>query len=139
MVTSTLSGASGTGRISSTVSRERNHWVSPGSWSISTRPTSAVGGPPCSEPGSHGPTAMGLGIQRSPSGENTASSGCSVIGGTLSMATLAAARVDPHPGGQDGPAENPLLGGDLEALRSEEHTSELQTIMRKSYAVFRLK
>src|SRR3546814_7463286 len=59
---------------------------------------------------------MGLGIQRSPSGENTASSGCSVIGGTLSMATCAAARVDPHPGGQDGSARNPLLGGDLEAL-----------------------
>src|SRR3546814_19622125 len=65
---------------------------------------------------SHGPTAMGLGIQRSPSGENTASSGCSVIGGTLSMATCAAARVDPHPGGQDGSARNPLIGGDLDAL-----------------------
>src|SRR3546814_4820736 len=65
---------------------------------------------------SHGPTAMGLGIQRSPSGENTASSVCSVIGGTLAMATCAAARVVPHPGGQDGSARNPLLGGDLEAL-----------------------
>src|SRR3546814_20090287 len=116
MGTSTLSGASWTGRISSTVSRERNHWVSPGSWSSSTRPTSAVGGPPCSEPGSHGPTAMGLGIQRSPSGENTASSGCSVIGGTLSIATRAAARVDPPPGGQDGSGRAPQHGGDLATL-----------------------
>src|SRR3546814_10714166 len=32
------------------------------------------------------------------------------------MATCAAARVDPHPGGKDGSARNRLLGGDLEAL-----------------------
>src|SRR3546814_123496 len=31
------------------------------------------------------------------------------------------------------------LGGDLEAIRSEEHTSELQPIMRRSSAVFCLK
>src|SRR3546814_8975050 len=29
-----------------------------------------------------------------------------------------------------------LLRGDMDALRSEEHTSELQSLMRNSYAVF---
>src|SRR3546814_1535216 len=33
----------------------------------------------------------------------------------------------------------PVDGGALSALRSEEHTSELQSLMRRSYAVFCLK
>src|SRR3546814_2328444 len=48
---------------------------------------------------------------------------------------------------QDNPAGSPFLdllagglgGGDRDALRSEEHTSELQSLMRISYAVFCLK
>src|SRR3546814_939631 len=34
---------------------------------------------------------------------------------------------------------NALLGQDFAFVRSEEHTSELQSLMRISYAVFRLK
>src|SRR3546814_6521154 len=37
------------------------------------------------------------------------------------------------------PAVKPLLLGDGEDVRSEEHTSELQSLMRISYAVFCLK
>src|SRR3546814_3353450 len=36
-------------------------------------------------------------------------------------------------------ASHPLDGGDLTVVRSEEHTSELQSLMRISYAVFCLK
>src|SRR3546814_4595470 len=32
-----------------------------------------------------------------------------------------------------------LVGGEVNAIRSEEHTSELQSLMRNSYAVFCLK
>src|SRR3546814_5648466 len=39
----------------------------------------------------------------------------------------------------DGDAAIPLPGHKLRALRSEEHTSELQSLMRISYAVFCLK
>src|SRR3546814_10220786 len=39
----------------------------------------------------------------------------------------------------DGPAYMPLSGGNTRAARSEEHTSELQSLMRISYAVFCLK
>src|SRR3546814_3365761 len=42
--------------------------------------------------------------------------------------------------GAAGPGEiGPLLGGDRVGARSEEHTSELQSLMRISYAVFCLK
>src|SRR5690606_17449047 len=81
MVTSTFSGASGTGLVSSTVRRERNQLVSPASCSRIIRPTSAVGGPPWSERWSHGPTATSLGIQRSPSGEDRAPADSSAIPG----------------------------------------------------------
>src|SRR3546814_13978625 len=36
--------------------------------------------------------------------------------GILSRGTCVEGRVDPQPGGHDGSARNPLLGGDLEAL-----------------------
>src|SRR3546814_1824575 len=36
-------------------------------------------------------------------------------------------------------AGEPLAAGELAKLRSEEHTSELQSLMRTSYAVFCLK
>src|SRR3546814_4545106 len=38
-----------------------------------------------------------------------------------------------------GPAMNDLLGKQVDVMRSEEHTSELQSLMRISYAVFCLK
>src|SRR3546814_9891089 len=37
------------------------------------------------------------------------------------------------------PVQEGLMVADPETLRSEEHTSELQSLMRNSYAVFRLK
>src|SRR3546814_6368984 len=46
-------------------------------------------------------------------------------------------RVDPRVGGVDHLAERPA--GDRRHVRSEEHTSELQSLMRTSYAVFCLK
>src|SRR3546814_1374935 len=39
----------------------------------------------------------------------------------------------------DGDRTQPLVGGELQFVRSEEHTSELQSLMRISYAVFCLK
>src|SRR3546814_6630209 len=39
----------------------------------------------------------------------------------------------------DQPGRNDEMRGDKEVLRSEEHTSELQSLMRNSYAVFCLK
>src|SRR3546814_2337410 len=39
--------------------------------------------------------------------------------------------------GEDGPTHQPI--GQILGLRSEEHTSELQSLMRISYAVFCLK
>src|SRR3546814_4196076 len=47
----------------------------------------------------------------------------------------------PRPGGTEGfrTAEVTAGGIDTAALRSEEHTSELQSLMRSSYAVFCLK
>src|SRR3546814_4000840 len=43
---------------------------------------------------------------------------------------------DPWPGDEERPARDTLA---LNVLRSEEHTSELQSLMRISYAVFCLK
>src|SRR3546814_1295347 len=40
---------------------------------------------------------------------------------------------------EDDPAQNPSIVDPLAAMRSEEHTSELQSLMRISYAVFCLK
>src|SRR3546814_4316958 len=42
-------------------------------------------------------------------------------------------------GHRDDPADNALAQADLPNWRSEEHTSELQSLMRISYAVFCLK
>src|SRR3546814_10763796 len=53
-----------------------------------------------------------------------------------------AAHGDPDPPGADVEAEHGPVGLDLRgvhAWRSEEHTSELQSLMRLSYAVFCLK
>src|SRR3546814_4523247 len=44
--------------------------------------------------------------------------------------------IAPHGFSEEATAENVLAGG---AMRSEEHTSELQSLMRISYAVFCLK
>src|SRR3546814_5494384 len=41
--------------------------------------------------------------------------------------------------GAAGPLPDPTLGVSVESFRSEEHTSELQSLMRISYAVFCLK
>src|SRR3546814_2171402 len=60
-----------------------------------------------------------------------------VLGGIAPFYTAAVTRSDPHER-----ARLARIGwmtvGLLAALRSEEHTSELQSLMRLSYAVFRL-
>src|SRR3546814_4989057 len=51
-------------------------------------------------------------------------------------------RLWPLPGGSDGrrlPVSRPALAARPDHRRSEEHTSELQSLMRFSYAVFCLK
>src|SRR3546814_6429478 len=45
----------------------------------------------------------------------------------------------PHVPGHRGLAGEPHLAGEGQPVRSEEHTSELQSLMRISYAVFCLK
>src|SRR3546814_2623024 len=56
------------------------------------------------------------------------------------LAVLRRGHARPPPFGRHGPAgdDPPLLFEMQDAVRSEEHTSELQSLMRISYAVFSL-
>src|SRR3546814_6010665 len=56
----------------------------------------------------------------------------------MHLSRLNAARRSDGPGESGGRAAA-IIGAEVEQLRSEEHTSELQSLMRISYAVFCLK
>src|SRR3546814_7646140 len=84
---------------------------------------------------------LSMGIHPGPC---TAASGDIGIDGAQAGALIQARRSLPHPRGSMGAIgqiERDLLSGNhaRQLRRSEEHTSELQSLMRNSYAVFCLK